>query len=58
VTGSIVGVQKCVYDVFGRAPGLASLMKELADPVQILVGAETHALIEDEFELPTSASRT
>jgi adenylate cyclase len=51
VIGSIVGVQKYVYDVFGPGVNLASRMEELADPMQILVSAETHALIEDEFEL-------
>ncbi|HSI98272.1 MAG TPA: adenylate/guanylate cyclase domain-containing protein [Gaiellaceae bacterium] len=51
VIGSIVGVQKYVYDVFGPGVNLASRMEELAEPMQILVSADTHALINDEFEL-------
>jgi len=51
VIGSIVGVQKYVYDVFGPGVNLASRMEELAEPMQILVSADTHALIEDDFEL-------
>ena len=51
VIGSIVGVQKYVYDVFGPGVNLASRMEELAEPMQILVSADTHVLIEDEFDL-------
>ena len=51
VIGSIVGVQKYVYDVFGPGVNLASRMEELAEPMQILVSAETRSLIVDEFEL-------
>jgi class 3 adenylate cyclase len=51
VIGSIVGVQKYVYDVFGPGVNLASRMEELAEPMQILVSADTYALVRDEFEL-------
>ena len=51
VIGSIVGVQKYVYDVFGPGVNLASRMEELAEPMQILVSADTHALIKSDFEL-------
>jgi adenylate cyclase len=51
VIGSIVGVQKYVYDVFGPGVNLASRMEELAEPMQILVTADTHARIKDAFEL-------
>jgi adenylate cyclase len=51
VIGSIVGVQKYVYDVFGPGVNLASRMEELAEPLQILVSADTNARIEEEFEL-------
>jgi adenylate cyclase len=51
VIGSIVGVQKYVYDVFGPGVNLASRMEELADPMQILVSADTHALIDSDFDL-------
>jgi adenylate cyclase len=51
VIGSIVGVQKYVYDVFGPGVNLASRMEELAEPMQILVSADTFELIRNEFEL-------
>jgi adenylate cyclase len=51
VIGSIVGVQKYVYDVFGPGVNLASRMEELAEPMQILVSEETYTLIRDEFDL-------
>ena len=51
VIGSIVGVQKYVYDVFGPGVNLASRMEELAEPMQILVSEETYELIRDEFTL-------
>jgi adenylate cyclase len=49
VIGSIVGVQKYVYDVFGPGVNLASRMETLAEPMQILVSADTYAQIRDEF---------
>jgi adenylate cyclase len=49
VIGSIVGVQKYVYDVFGPGVNLASRMEEIAEPMQILVSAQTHALVELDF---------
>jgi adenylate cyclase len=49
VIGSIVGVQKYVYDVFGPGVNLASRMETLAQPMQILLSADTYALIRDEF---------
>jgi len=51
VIGSIVGVQKYVYDVFGPGVNLAARMEELAEPMQILVSADTHALLRHEFAL-------
>jgi len=57
VIGSIVGVQKYVYDVFGPGVNLASRMEELADPMQILVSADTHERIRDQFELSDLGER-
>lgn len=51
VIGSIVGVQKYVYDVFGPGVNLASRMEELAEPMQILVSADSYELIKTDFEL-------
>jgi len=57
VIGSIVGVQKYVYDVFGPGVNLASRMEELAEPMQILASADTHDLIEHDFEFEDLGER-
>jgi adenylate cyclase len=57
VIGSIVGVQKYVYDVFGPGVNLAARMEELAEPMQILVSDETHSLVRDEFALADLGER-
>jgi class 3 adenylate cyclase len=49
VVGSIVGVQKYVYDIFGPGVNMAARMEAAADPMQIVVSAATHELIRDEF---------
>jgi adenylate cyclase len=51
VIGSIVGVQKYVYDVFGPAVNLAARLEQLCEPMQILVSSETHERIRDDFVL-------
>jgi len=47
--GSIVGIQKYVYDIFGPGVNLAARMESFSDPMQITLCAETHELIKDEF---------
>jgi adenylate cyclase len=47
--GSIIGIQKYVYDVFGPAVNLASRLEGAAEPMQIIVGESTHELIRDDF---------
>ena len=49
VIGSIVGVQKYVYDIFGPGVNLASRLEALAEPLQIVISEETYRLIRDEF---------
>src|SRR5690606_32256955 len=49
VIGSIVGVQKYVYDIFGPGVNLAARMEQLAEPMEIAVSAATHALIREGF---------
>jgi adenylate cyclase len=51
VIGSIVGIQKYVYDIFGPGVNLAARLEQLSEPGQILVGAETYERIRDEFVL-------
>jgi len=49
VIGSIVGVQKYVYDIFGPAVNLASRLEPLCGPMEILVSEETHDLVRTRF---------
>jgi class 3 adenylate cyclase len=51
VIGSIVGVQKYVYDIFGPGVNLASRLEAVAEPMQILVSEATYGLIRDDFSL-------
>jgi adenylate cyclase len=47
--GSIVGIQKYVYDIFGPAVNLAARLEHLCDPMQILIAADTYERIRDDF---------
>jgi adenylate cyclase len=49
VIGSIVGVQKYVYDIFGPGVNLATRLESLADPMQIVVSEPTYRLIANDF---------
>ncbi len=49
IVGSIVGVQKYVYDIFGPGVNLAARMEALSEPMQITITEETFDLIGDEF---------
>jgi adenylate cyclase len=49
--GSIVGIHKYVYDIFGPAVNLAARLEHAADPMQILVAADTVERIRDDFVL-------
>lgn len=47
--GSLVGVQKYVYDIFGPAVNLAARMEQFSDPMRITLSEQTYKLIEDDF---------
>ena len=47
--GSVIGVQKYVYDIFGPGVNLAARIEGLCGPMEILVSEDTHALIQNEF---------
>lgn len=51
VIGSIVGVHKYVYDIFGPAVNLTSRLEALSDPMGITVGEDMAGLIADDFHL-------
>jgi adenylate cyclase len=51
VIGSIVGIQKFVYDIFGPTVNIASRLETFAEPGQILVSAEMAQSIQDDFVL-------
>jgi adenylate cyclase len=49
VVGSIVGVHKYVYDIFGPGVNHAARMETLSEPMQITISEESYLLIRDEF---------
>ncbi|MEO1018670.1 MAG: adenylate/guanylate cyclase domain-containing protein [Pseudomonadota bacterium] len=51
VIGSIVGVQKYVYDIFGPGVNLASRMETFSAPMEITLCDDMHDLICDDFKL-------
>ena len=51
VIGSVVGIQKYVYDIFGPGVNLASRLEPLCGPMEILVSESTHDLIHTQFRI-------
>lgn len=49
VIGSLVGVQKYVYDLFGPGINLAARMEAASEPMQITMTEETRDLLKDDF---------
>jgi adenylate cyclase len=49
VVGSLVGVQKYVYDIFGPGVNLAARMETLSEPMKITISDNTYQLIKDDF---------
>ncbi|GGC10270.1 hypothetical protein GCM10011352_40940 [Marinobacterium zhoushanense] len=49
VIGSLVGIQKYVYDLFGPGVNLAARMESLSEPMRITLNEATYELIKDEF---------
>ncbi len=49
VIGSLVGVQKYVYDIFGPAPNLAARLEAHSEPMKITLAEGTNGLIRDHF---------
>jgi adenylate cyclase len=51
VIGSLVGVQRYVYDLFGPGVNLAARMETISEPMQITLTADTAELLADDFVL-------
>jgi len=51
VIGSIVGVQKYVYDIFGPGVNLAARMESFSDPMTITLCEDMYPLIRNEFDV-------
>jgi adenylate cyclase len=49
VIGSLVGVQKYVYDIFGPGVNLAARMESLSESMKITISENTYQLIKEEF---------
>ena len=49
VVGSIVGVQRYVYDIFGPGVNMASRMEQLSEPMEITISETTYDLLRQEF---------
>lgn len=49
VIGSLVGVQKYVYDLFGPGVNLAARMEALSEPMKITLCEDTYELIKNDF---------
>ncbi len=49
VIGSLVGVQKYVYDIFGPGVNLAARMETVSEPMKITLNEDTYQLIKDDF---------
>ncbi|MEM9332706.1 MAG: adenylate/guanylate cyclase domain-containing protein, partial [Pseudomonadota bacterium] len=58
VVGSVVGIQKYVYDIFGPAVNLATRLQEFSDPMQISVQDEVAKVLKDQFDLKSLGSKT
>lgn len=57
VVGSVVGIQKYVYDIFGPAVNLASRLQEFSEPMQISVQDEMAIVLREQFEMDNLGTR-
>ena len=49
VIGSLVGIQKYVYDLFGPGANLAARMEAMSEPMKITVNQDTYDILKDDF---------
>lgn len=57
VVGSVVGIQKYVYDIFGPAVNLATRLQEFSGPMQISVENAVALKLRDQFDLEDIGER-
>ncbi len=57
VVGSVVGIQKYVYDIFGPAVNLATRLQEFSDPMQITVQDEVAKTLREDFAIDSLGER-
>jgi class 3 adenylate cyclase len=58
VVGSVVGVQKYIYDVFGPAVNLAARLQTQSDPMEITVCQELLEELQDSFDFDRNRTET
>ena len=58
VVGSVVGIQKYVYDIFGPAVNHATMLQSFSDPMQISVQDEMARALSEQFELENIGLKT
>ncbi len=57
VVGSVVGIQKYVYDIFGPAVNLATRLQEFSEPMQISVENAVALTLRSQFEVEDIGER-
>jgi adenylate cyclase len=57
VVGSVVGIQKYVYDIFGPAVNLATRLQDFSEPMQITVENAIALKLRDQFDIDDLGQR-
>ena len=57
VVGSVVGIQKYVYDIFGPAVNLATRLQDFSEPMQITADAALAVKLRDQFVMESLGSK-
>ncbi|WP_171173050.1 adenylate/guanylate cyclase domain-containing protein [Ruegeria sp. HKCCD8929] len=57
VVGSVVGIQKYVYDIFGPAVNLATRLQDCSEPMQITIQDEIEKALRDQFDMVAMGER-
>ena len=57
IIGSLVGIHKYVYDIFGPAVNLAARLESACEPMQIIVSERTAETIRDDFMITACGER-